>query len=438
MADLHITRDLLQAASRGEIPPRLLTQLGVRHLMTLCPHCREEILAWQRERDAGPADYDRAFRVLPAVLGRHTGESERQQEKAEREAAVLLRLPQEERLGKVRRARSRFRGTALARILLDESRRQIPSDPDESFHLAELARTILHGSPEAPGIFDLLALATACMANARRAAGALRDAEGLFGHARYVISQHGVTDTEVLARIDELEGSLRKDQRRFEPAEELLTRSAMLYRVIGATVETARVLLNLGSLSFYRGMPDQAIVFVRTALEEIPADTQPRLYLNGRHNLASYLAAAGRFEEAADVLETDEDLYRRFPEPWTQLRLAWLRGKIAAGRGKVEAAERSLLEARDGFLRSGIGYDAAMVSLDLALLYLRQERNAEIRRLAEEMFPVFEAQDVHREALAALRLFQEAARREEVTVELVQELAVFFRDVRVDPSLRFR
>ena len=79
-----------------------------------------------------------------------------------------------------------------------------------------------------------------------------------------------------------------------------------------------------------------------------------------------------------------------------------------------------------------------MVSLDLALLYLRQERNAEICRLAEEMFPLFEAQDVHREALAALRLFQEAARREEVTAEMVQELAVFFRDARVDPSLRFR
>ena len=58
--------------------------------------------------------------------------------------------------------------------------------------------------------------------------------------------------------------------------------------------------------------------------------------------------------------------------------------------------------------------------------------------VAEEMFPLFEAQDVHREALAALRLFQEAARREEVTAELVQELAVYFRDARVDPSLRFR
>ena len=246
-----------------------------------------------------------------------------------------------------------------------------------------------------------------------------------------------MTETGVLARIDELEGSLRQDQRLFDRAEELLTRSAMLYRVIGATVETARVLLNMGYVFFFRGMPDQAIEITRTALEEIPADTEPRLYLNGRHNLALYLAESGQYDEAADALDTDEDLYRRFPEP-TQLRLAWLRGKIAAGRGEAEAAERSLLAARDGFLGLGIGYDAAMVSLDLALVYLRQERSAEILRLAEEMFPIFESQDVHREAIAALRLFQEAARREEVTADLVRDLAVYFREARRDPSLRFR
>ena len=137
MADLNITRDLLRSVSRGEIPPRLLTQLGVQHLMSLCPHCRAEILEWQREREAGPSDYGRAFRVLPAVLGRHAEPADRQQEEAERDARVLLDLPREERIEKVRRARVRFRGMALVRLLLDESRRQIPADPAESFHLAD-------------------------------------------------------------------------------------------------------------------------------------------------------------------------------------------------------------------------------------------------------------------------------------------------------------
>ncbi len=80
------------------------------------------------------------------------------------------------------------------------------------------------------------------------------------------------------------------------------------------------------------------------------------------------------------------------------------------------------METRQGFLDQGIGYDVAMVSLDLAVLYIRDGRTAEVLRIAEETVALFEAQDVHREALAALRLFLEAARREEVTAEFVLEI----------------
>lgn len=136
-------------------------------------------------------------------------------------------------------------------------------------------------------------------------------------------------------------------------------------------------------------------------------------------------------------LALDEPLYRRFPEPWTQLRLLWLRGDIAAGRGDLAAAEQAYRETRDGFTAHQMGYDAAMVSLDLAILYLKDGRAAEVQRLAEEMLPIFQAQTVHREALAALRLFQEAARRQELTVEKALEVAAYLRQARAEPSLRF-
>jgi hypothetical protein len=64
-----------------------------------------------------------------------------------------------------------------------------------------------------------------------------------------------------------------------------------------------------------------------------------------------------------------------------------------------------------------------MASLDLALLYLKEGRTADVLPLAEEMAALFEARDVHREALAAVLLFQEAAERDEVTTGMVRELA---------------
>jgi hypothetical protein len=47
-------------------------------------------------------------------------------------------------------------------------------------------------------------------------------------------------------------------------------------------------------------------------------------------------------------------------------------------------------------------------------------------------------QDIHREAAAALMLFQEASRQEQLTVKVVREYAQYLREARTDPSLRFR
>jgi len=44
---------------------------------------------------------------------------------------------------------------------------------------------------------------------------------------------------------------------------------------------------------------------------------------------------------------------------------------------------------------------------------------------------------VHREALAALRLFCEAAQQEAATVELVRRVERFLRRAQLDPELRF-
>jgi hypothetical protein len=98
---------------------------------------------------------------------------------------------------------------------------------------------------------------------------------------------------------------------------------------------------------------------------------------------------------------------------------------------------RLFLEARDGFAGRDNGYDAALVSLELALLYVDQGRTGEVKELARAMVPIFRAQDVHREALAALAVFLEAASREQVSRELVECLADYLRQARNDPSLLF-
>lgn len=438
MADMHITRELLRAVARGELPPHLLTQVGTQHLMHLCPHCRAEIQAWQRERVSRPpaADYGQ---VLRSFIEQQVPRLEQGRKKALGDLKALMAIPAEKRADRIKQARHRFRGAVLAEILLEESHERVTKDTNEAFHLAELARTVIHHSPTVSGAFDLIALATAHMANACRAGGNLRKAEEHFSHTRYVISHEGVTDPETLARIDDLEGSLRRDQRLFREAEELFKRAAMLYRVGGSKLDSARAMMKLGDSYFHEGKLDHALDYTRQALKAVTRLSDPRLYMCGRYNLARFLVEAGQYQEASEILAVEADLFRRFPEPWTQLRVIWLRGKLELGRGELAAAEQAFLTAREGFIAEGIGYDAAMVSVeDLAPLYLRQGRTDDAKRLAEEMFPIFQAADVHREALAALLLFQEALRQETLTAKLARQFALYLRDARADHALQFR
>lgn len=79
------------------------------------------------------------------------------------------------------------------------------------------------------------------------------------------------------------------------------------------------------------------------------------------------------------------------------------------------------------FLQHGVLYSVALVSLDLALLFSRQGRIEDLKRLAAELLAVFSAQEVHREATAALVLFQRACEEERINAELICRLAALLQ-----------
>ena len=118
---------------------------------------------------------------------------------------------------------------------------------------------------------------------------------------------------------------------------------------------------------------------------------------------------------------------QRTAEPLDWLRLRWTEASIAQGLGRTDEAEAAYREVQGKFLELGKGYDAALVSLDLAALLAQQGRTEELKGIAAEILPVFESRDVHREAMAALLLFQQACAEERATLELIQQIAAVLR-----------
>ena len=139
-----------------------------------------------------------------------------------------------------------------------------------------------------------------------------------------------------------------------------------------------------------------------------------------RFKTANLLVGLERFAEAAELLPCVRELALEQRNELDLIRVVWLAARVAAGQGRVEEAEAGFEQVRQAFLDHDLPYVAAVASLDLAVLWLRAGRTAEVRELAAEMEVVFRAKKIRREALAAILLFCEAAKQETATVELAR------------------
>jgi tetratricopeptide (TPR) repeat protein len=216
-------------------------------------------------------------------------------------------------------------------------------------------------------------------------------------------------------------------QRRFSDALDLLDQAVVLFRE-GEPEQrnphlAGRSLISKAGVLIEQGESEAAIQVLKKANGLIDPERDPRLLLCVRHNLVDNLSKMGRHSEAADLLPDLWELAAAHGSSGDHLRLQWVEGRIAAGLGDVHRARTLLAEIRQRFLADGNLYEAALATLDLAVPELQDGRISEVRELVDEMVAVFRDHDVPREALAALLLFQEAARRETATTDLAREVA---------------
>lgn len=388
--------------------------------------------------DSGPVEYDEILDRSESLL------ADREQALAKERAAApglfveLMKLaPEQQRL--LIRNSLRFRTWALCELLLErciETTGQQPAAAEELALLA-LESTAHLGSAYRTGLVqDLQARAWCYLANTRRVRSDFSGAETCFLKADVCLKQ-GTRDPIELAIFLDLKASLRRAQRRFDEALGLLRRAYAIFKRAGHAHRAGRCLVTMDTIHCYAGHPERGIPLLYQAIKLIDSDRAPRLRLCAQHNLIHDLAETGRFIEAQKLFRETCPLYRDFPDAWTQNRRKWLKGKISLGLGRIAQAERLLLAARDGFIDDGIPYDAALVSLDLAILYTREGRTDGLRRLAQETFPIFSSLQIHREALAALSFLQNALKAERATLELVSKVADFLRRAQHNPELRF-
>jgi tetratricopeptide (TPR) repeat protein/DNA-binding XRE family transcriptional regulator len=329
-----------------------------------------------------------------------------------------------------------FHHPGLAELLCHESAEAASDDADRALKLASLAHRVaelVSGDPLRKLL--LLGYTLLFISNCLRVAGNLPEARNKFSKGLR-LWKDGAGASNFLAewRVLDLEASLLRDERDFKRALSLLQQafesSPAQYR--------ARILLNRSAVLEQMGNGAEAIQVLRDAKPLIKRKREPRLFLTHRFNFASALCLMGRFEEPERMLPSITSLAKKLGLDLTNLRVKWLTGRIHPGRSRLDEAVSLLEEVRQQFTTRASAWDSSLVTLELATVYLRLGRTAEVQDIANELVWVFEAQGIHVEALAALTLFCQAALKETATVDLTERMARYLRKAQEDPKLRFK
>jgi hypothetical protein len=313
------------------------------------------------------------------------------------------------------------------------------SDPHEMLQVAGLAlfaaERLKRSRYGRAAIADLRARAWAELANSHRIVEDLDKAEHAMAKAVFWQSL-GSGDPWLVARIADLMASLLADQRRLAEAGELLVKVHGFYGRMGDRHLAGRALISRGIFAGYDNDPRRALALLVEGMELIEVRRDPRLVVQALHAILWNLVQCGRYRQARIHLWRSRPLFLLQGGRLSLLRLSWLEGRIHEGLGDLERAERELLATREGFAAAGSPYNAALVALDLAGVWLRQGKTQQVRQLVEEMIATFRALRIAREAVAALLILREACDREEATLERLRAVTVLLTELERQPQCR--
>jgi tetratricopeptide (TPR) repeat protein len=391
--------------------------------------------------DAEPApSYERAFSFSRSTLEVQGETRDRDLMRAPKLFAELMRHPVSRQRKLIERT-WRFKNYVFAEFLLDQAQGYFFNDPARSEDLAELALAVgqqLEGTHYGPALVnDLKAKAWGYLANARRIGSEFRGADDALAEA-YEHLEKGTDDPLLKARILSFDCLLRGDQRDFERGFQRIDEALQIYREAGEKHMEGRALLTKAHLLETNNEAEEAIEVLQSALGLVDLEREPRLAGLIKQNLANYLTQIGEYKQAAKLLPELRKLADQHNNSLDLLRTRALEARVAVGLKKWKEAEKALIEVRDGFVKSDICYDAAVISLDLALVYAQQGRTADMKKLAQEMIPIFKSRDIHREAHAALIIFQQAVQAEEASLHLLEEIAGYLKQARNNPELQYK
>ena len=324
-----------------------------------------------------------------------------------------------------------YRQWGFCQRLLFEAKRSWHDDPrlarDRALLSVAVAERLLPADYEPRWIADLQAKAHAYLANAFRILAQFRAAEEEFQIAEAKLAE-GVGSGREEARVLGLKASLLMDQYRYHEALALLDRVEKIY-------EDRRERHEVGRIRMQRARVLNALERVHEAAEEcdraaasLDPVREPALSVLAQQNAAHYLVQAGEIGRARQLF----DGLAPAKERGIQILRLWVEADLLRAEGRHLEAREIYEQARREYAADKRHYDAALVTLDLALTAFQQGDTVAVKRMAEEASILVTRAEAKQEAFAALSLLLRAVEAETVTLATLEQ--VRRRLAKVKPS----
>ena len=340
--------------------------------------------------------------------------------RAEAMVEELSRLPLHAQIEKVIEDLP-YRQWGVCQRLLSDAKRAWLNDPrlahDRAVLAVVVAERLLEADYDARWIADLQAKAHAYLANALRILGRFRSAEHEFQIAEAKLAA-GVGSGREEARVLGLRASLLHDQGRNREALALLDRVERIHRERQDAHESARIALKRARVLASLDQPFEAAEECDRAASELNDRREPVLVIVARQNAVNYLVQAGQVDRARSLFERLKPVEDRV----VQMRRLWIEANLLRAERRLPEARLAYERTREAHLASRLHFDAAAVTLDLALTAFEQGDTAAVKRMAEEASVLLTRAEAKQEAFAALSLLLRAVEAETLTLATLEQV----------------
>ncbi len=215
---------------------------------------------------------------------------------------------------------------------------------------------------------------------------------------------------------------LRACQGRFSEALRLIKQARKLFKAAGDAIGGGTAAVLHGAILSDAGKFGKAVDVLSAALAGQRLDS--RSEYSATHNLADAVSKAddpALLPIAIEHLARARRLLGR-RRSVQKSRLYWVEGRLFIRLGKVDQGEQRYRKALAGLIHFGVPYSIALVSLDLSALLRFAGRWPELEELAADTYQRFRELGEDQEALAALKLWHDAAQARTLTEALITEV----------------